>query len=163
MPVRAWLAAPLLHIASVNGSASRQLEILRGLRARGFRGEVSVGTYREAVDREPEAVRTLMGESDLCFMNREEATLLFPEGVPDRPTGVLCITDGSEAIEVVGDFAEKIEDMSLPMRGAIVATGDDAQMWNNLDGCEEWGICESLEEAKEHLSMEPEDEETEGQ
>ena len=47
---------------------------------------------------------------------------------------------GEEAIEVVGEFAEKIEDMSLPMRGAIVATGEDAEMWNNLDGCEEWGI-----------------------
>ena len=63
---------------------------------------------------------------------------------------------GEEAIEVVGDFAEKIEDMKLPMRGAIVATGEDADMWNNLDGCEEWGICEDLEEAKEHLAQEVE-------
>ena len=27
------------------------------------------------------------------------------------------------AIEIVGEFAEKIEDMKLPMRGAIIATG----------------------------------------
>ena len=67
---------------------------------------------------------------------------------------------GEEAIEVVGDFAEKIEDMSLPMRGAIVAVGEDAEMWNNLDGCEEWGICEDLESAKEHLLQELESEET---
>ena len=68
---------------------------------------------------------------------------------------------GEEAIEVVGEFAEKIEDMKLPMRGAIVATGEDAEMWNNLDGCEEWGICEDLQSATEHLSQEPKSEEEE--
>lgn len=61
------------------------------------------------------------------------------------------------AIEIVGEFAEKIEDMKLPMRGAIIATGDDADMWNNLDGCEEWGICEDLDDAKEHLAKDPEE------
>ena len=57
-----------------------------------------------------------------------------------------------DAIEVVGEFAEKIEDLSLPMQGAIVAKGDDSDMWNNLDGCEEWGVYETLEEATESLS-----------
>ena len=61
------------------------------------------------------------------------------------------------AIEIVGEFAEKIEDMKLPMRGAIIATGEDADMWNNLDGCEEWGICEDLDDAKEHLAKDPEE------
>ena len=68
---------------------------------------------------------------------------------------------GEEAIEVVGEFAEKIEDMKLPMRGAILATGEDAEMWNNLDGCEDWVICEDLEEAKEHLAREIEEAEEE--
>ncbi|HAE10865.1 MAG TPA: hypothetical protein DCG39_04390 [Opitutae bacterium] len=68
---------------------------------------------------------------------------------------------GEEAIEVVGEFAEKIEDMKLPMRGAILATGEDAEMWNNLDGCEDWGICEDLDEAKEHLAREIEEAEEE--
>jgi CheY-like chemotaxis protein len=63
-----------------------------------------------------------------------------------------------EAIEVVGEFSEKIEDMKLPMRGAIVATGEDAEMWNNLDGCEDWAICESLEEAIESFDRELEEE-----
>jgi DNA-binding response OmpR family regulator len=63
-----------------------------------------------------------------------------------------------EAIEVVGEFSEKIEDMKLPMRGAIIATGEDAEMWNNLDGCEDWAICESLEEAKESFDREVEEE-----
>ena len=61
------------------------------------------------------------------------------------------------AIEIVGEFAEKIEDMKLPMRGAIIATGDDADMWNNLDGCEEWSICEDLDDARENLSKDPEE------
>ncbi|MDA8775139.1 response regulator [Opitutales bacterium] len=68
---------------------------------------------------------------------------------------------GEEAIEVVGEFAEKIEDMKLPMRGAIIATGEEADMWNNLDGCEEWGICEDIDSAKEHLEKDPEDEDEE--
>ena len=68
---------------------------------------------------------------------------------------------GEEAIEVVGEFAEKIDDMKLPIRGAIIATGEEAEMWNNLDGCEEWGICEDIESAKEHLDKDPDDEEDE--
>ena len=60
-----------------------------------------------------------------------------------------------DAIEVVGEFAEKIEDMKLPMRGAIIATGEDAEMWNNLDGCEEWGVCEDIDSAKEYLAKDP--------
>jgi CheY-like chemotaxis protein len=68
---------------------------------------------------------------------------------------------GEEAIEVVGDFAEKIVDMKLPMRGAIVATGDEAEMWNNLDGCEDWVICEDFEQAKESLSRPPSEDDDE--
>jgi CheY-like chemotaxis protein len=66
---------------------------------------------------------------------------------------------GEEAVEVVGEFAEKIEELKLPMRGVIVAVGEEAEMWNNLDGAEEWGICETLDEAKEFLAKEPEEEE----
>ena len=68
---------------------------------------------------------------------------------------------GEEAIEVVGEFAEKIEDMKLPIRGAIVATGEEAEMWNNLDGCEEWIICDDLEQAKESLARPPSDDDDE--
>jgi len=63
-----------------------------------------------------------------------------------------------EAIEVVGEFSEKIEDMKLPMRGAIIATGEDADMWNNLDGCENWAVCENLDEAKDSFNREIEEE-----
>ena len=62
------------------------------------------------------------------------------------------------SLEVVGEFAEKIEDMKIPLRGAIIATGEDAEMWNNLDGCEEWGTCGDLESAKAYLAKDPDDE-----
>ena len=62
------------------------------------------------------------------------------------------------SLEVVGEFAEKIEDMKIPLRGAIIATGDDAEMWNNLDGCEEWGTCGDLESAKAYLAKDSDDE-----
>jgi len=63
-----------------------------------------------------------------------------------------------EAIEVVSEFAEKIEDMKLPMRGAIIALGEENEVWNNLDGCENWAICENIEEAKESFDRPLEDE-----
>ena len=68
---------------------------------------------------------------------------------------------GEDAVEVVGEFAETIEEMKLPMRGAIVAVGEEAEMWNNLDGAEDWAICKTLEEAKEFLARDPEEEEEE--
>ena len=66
------------------------------------------------------------------------------------------VDDGS--LEVVGEFAEKIEDMKIPLRGAIIATGEDAEMWNNLDGCEEWGTCGDLESAKNYLGKDSSEE-----
>ena len=69
------------------------------------------------------------------------------------------VDDGS--LEVVGEFAEKIEDMKIPLRGAIIATGEDAEMWNNLDGCEEWGVCEDIDSAKDYLAREPDADEDE--
>ena len=82
------------------------------------------------------------------------------EGITKLIIDVSSLDEVEEsAIEVVGEFAEKIEDMKLPMRGAIIATGEDAEMWNNLDGCEEWGVCEDIETAKEYLSKEPDSDE----
>ena len=59
---------------------------------------------------------------------------------------------GEDAIEIVGELGEKIEDMELGMKGAFVAKGEEADMWKNLDGCEEWLICKTVEEAKSALS-----------
>jgi CheY-like chemotaxis protein len=60
------------------------------------------------------------------------------------------------AVEVVGDLAEALE--KLPMRVAVLAQGEDGEMWNNLDGAEDWGICNDVEEAKEYFDRDPEDE-----
>lgn len=59
---------------------------------------------------------------------------------------------GEDAIEIVGELGEKIEDMELGMKGAFVAQGEEADMWKNLDGCEEWAISKTIEEAKSVLS-----------
>ena len=59
---------------------------------------------------------------------------------------------GEDAIEIVGELGEKIEDMELGMRGAFVAHGEDSEMWKNLDGCEEWVVCDNIEAAKTALA-----------
>ena len=62
---------------------------------------------------------------------------------------------GEDAIEIVGELGEKIEDMELGMRGAFVAQGEDSEMWKNLDGCEEWAVCENVDAAKAALANPP--------
>jgi CRP-like cAMP-binding protein len=59
---------------------------------------------------------------------------------------------GEDAIELVGELGEKIEDMELGMQGAFVAHGEDSEMWKNLDGCEEWVICENIDAARTALA-----------
>jgi hypothetical protein len=34
-------------------------------------------------------------------------------------------------------------------------------MWNNLDGCEEWGVCEDIDSAKDYLAREPDSDDDE--
>lgn len=59
---------------------------------------------------------------------------------------------GEDVIEIVGELGEKIEDMELGMRGAFVAHGEDSEMWKNLDGCEEWDVCENVDAARTALA-----------
>ena len=63
------------------------------------------------------------------------------------------------AIEVIGDMAEALE--KLPMDVAVIALGEDADMWNNLDGAEDWGICNNVAEAQEYFERDPEEDEYE--
>ena len=63
------------------------------------------------------------------------------------------------AVEVVGDLAEALE--KLPMRVAVIAEGEDGDMWNNLDGAEDWGICEDISQCKEYFERDPDEEEEE--
>ena len=59
---------------------------------------------------------------------------------------------GEDSIELVGEFAELIEEMGSPFKLAFVVTGEDSEMWKNLDGCEEAEIFESLEDAKSQMT-----------
>ncbi len=96
-----WLrSARLLHLGSLSGSASQQLAFLAGLRQRGFEGLVSAGTYRRMIEQEPDQVESLLFQTDYFFMNREEAALLVPEGIPSSHRGVVCVTCGSSGVEI---------------------------------------------------------------
>jgi hypothetical protein len=53
---------------------------------------------------------------------------------------------------LVGEFAELIEEMGSPFRLGFVFQGEDAEMWKNLDGCEEAEIFESIEDAKNQMT-----------
>lgn len=60
---------------------------------------------------------------------------------------------GEDEIDVVGDIGEKLEEMMVPIKGAFVAKGDEAEMWTNLDGCEEWIVCRDISEAHQKLDL----------
>ena len=59
---------------------------------------------------------------------------------------------GEDSVELVGEFAELIEEMGSPFKLGFVITGEDSEMWRNLDGCEEAEIFESVAEAQQKLS-----------
>ncbi|MFP6899797.1 MAG: response regulator, partial [Opitutales bacterium] len=82
------------------------------------------------------------------------------EGIMKIIIDTTALVDMDEAaVEVVGDMAEALE--KLPMDVAVIAEGEDADMWNNLDGAEDWGICADISEAKEYFARDPEDDEDE--
>ena len=59
---------------------------------------------------------------------------------------------GEDSVELVGEFAELIEEMGSPFKMGFVVQGEDADMWKNLDGCEEAEIFESLDDAKSQMT-----------
>ena len=59
---------------------------------------------------------------------------------------------GEDSVELVGEFAEMIEEMGSPFKIGFIVQGEDSEMWRNLDGCEEAQIFESLEDAISKLS-----------
>ena len=58
---------------------------------------------------------------------------------------------GEDSVELVGEFAELIEEMGSPFKIGFVVGGEDSEMWKNLDGCEEAEIFETIELAKENF------------
>ena len=59
---------------------------------------------------------------------------------------------GEDSVEMVGEFAELIEEMGSPFKMGFVVEGEDADMWKNLDGCEEAEIFDSLDDAKSQMT-----------
>jgi len=59
---------------------------------------------------------------------------------------------GEDSVELVGEFAELIEEMGSPFKMGFVVQGEDAEMWKNLDGCEEAEVFESLEDANNQMN-----------
>ena len=59
---------------------------------------------------------------------------------------------GEDSVELVGDLAEELEEFGNPFEIGFVSLSNDADMWKNLDGCEEAEVFETLEEAISGLS-----------
>ena len=77
---------------------------------------------------------------------------LINEGIDKIVVDVSSLSEvGEEEIEAVCEFAEEIEEVGNPFRIAFVAVGEDKEMWRNLDGCEEWKVCDSFSQAVEEL------------
>lgn len=97
-----WLGTALVHVASIGGSTESQLSFIAGLRARGFRGLISAGTWSGAVRDEPELVGKLLTTADFFFLNRAEAAVIVPDGVPPLHRGVVCVTEGADGVVIHG-------------------------------------------------------------
>ncbi|MFH1466750.1 MAG: PfkB family carbohydrate kinase [Pseudomonadota bacterium] len=93
----AWLAARVVHLSPLAGRTDLQLRALADLRARGFGGLVSAGTFLRAVHGEPGRVRALAAGVDLFFCNREEADVLWGTAPPATAARV-CVSDGPRAV-----------------------------------------------------------------
>ena len=99
----------VVHVVPL-GDVRRQLGFVRAARKRGA-VLVSAGTYVSGVDSGSEDVRRIVAESDVFFMNRDEAMALFGslESARTIPGKLLCITLGSEgALVVQGEHPSRV-------------------------------------------------------
>lgn len=107
-----------VHVAALR-SAQRQLDFVRGCRQRGAR-RISAGTYGHVVAHETAIVRTLTEETDLFFLNENEANGLFGSADQARTSagkllfvtlgerGALVI-DGETVTPIVGHAADEVD------------------------------------------------------
>jgi len=117
-----WLdGVHIVHLASIGGDAVLQLKFLEQLRARGYRGLISTGTYQRMVDAEPERVGELLLRSDFFFCNRSEADRLVPDGPPRNWDGLLCVTCGAEGVQLWSHGEQR--NYPAPRREVFDATG----------------------------------------
>ena len=74
------------------------------------------------------------------------------EGIDKIIVDVTSLVEiGEDAIDVVGDIGDRLEEMKVPIKGAFIARGDEAEMWTNLDGCEDWIVCKDPDEARQKM------------
>jgi sugar/nucleoside kinase (ribokinase family) len=117
---RRWLGAGWVHVAPLGGQTGLQQAVVDGLRARGWSGRLSAGTYPNAVGSEPDAVRALAASCDTFFLNQAEATALWPAG--GHPTGTrLVVTRGRAGLSI---FAEgQVAEHAAPAVDVVDPTG----------------------------------------
>ena len=99
-----------IHIVSL-GSVQRQLGFLRACRRRGAR-RISVGTWLDSLVKTPEAVRDVIEQTDISFMNEREAVALFgsTETASTGPGKLMFVKRGQRgALVLQGSFATEVE------------------------------------------------------
>ena len=60
---------------------------------------------------------------------------------------------GEGTLDLVGEFAEYIEDYNFPFEVVLIGNLEDRESWLNLDGCENWEVSDSFDSAMEKLSV----------
>jgi sugar/nucleoside kinase (ribokinase family) len=109
--------ARFVHIAALS-TAQRQRDFLEALR-RQAEGQslISLGTYARLAYGETEAVRQLLAEADLFFMNENEAKGLFGDVSQARPRlgALLFVTlDAEGALVIEGEYRSYIPGHPVP-------------------------------------------------
>ena len=99
----------LVHLTS-QSDVSKQLSFVQVCRQRGAK-QISAGTYLLDADRQPQAVRALIEQTDYFFMNETEARSVFGslESARTEPGKVLYVTLGPEGACIIqGDTSTLI-------------------------------------------------------
>ncbi len=91
-----WLAAQHIHIAAIGPTAAPQRRWVAALRARGFAGTISAGTFSAMVEDDVEGVRALVTAVDLFFCNAAEFARIG-DNVHGASTTV-CVTQGAAGV-----------------------------------------------------------------
>jgi ribokinase len=100
-----------VHVAALS-SAQRMLDFLRACRERGAK-RLSAGTYYRIIQNEPATVRTIFEQSDVFFMNENEAMGLWGSL---RVAGRVSMRTREDALLFI----------TFDKRGVIVIQGDNA-------------------------------------
>jgi sugar/nucleoside kinase (ribokinase family) len=91
----------LVHVGAL-GDALRQLSFIQACRQRGAK-QISAGTSLLIADKQPQAVRAIMEQTDYFFMNSVEAKAVFGslESAKTEPGKVLYVTLGAQGACII--------------------------------------------------------------